>query len=208
MKRPPLAAAALLLALVAALVATPAHAATYRYWSFWQRDTAGGAWTYAQTGPALSRPADGTVEGWRFGVSPDAGSAARPRGTARFAAICAGTPARAGSKRVALLLDFGTAAGAPPARTACARVPSGATSADALAAAAPPLRYNSAGLVCAIAGYPATGCGEQVTDDAAAPAAPAPSSGPSLGTYGAAAAVLAVAAAAVWQARRRRNERP
>lgn len=195
------------MALVAALVATPAHAAAYRYWSFWQRDTATGDWTYAQTGPALSRPGDGSVEGWRFGVSPDADSAARPRGAARFAAICDATPARPGTKRVALLLDFGTAADAPAARTACARVPSDATSADALAAVAPPLRYNSAGLVCAITGYPATGCGEQVADDAA-PATPAPSSGPALGTYGAAAAVLAVAAAAAWQVRRRRNDRP
>ncbi|WP_431961233.1 SCO2322 family protein [Actinacidiphila sp. bgisy160] len=208
MRRPPLAAAALLLALVAALVATPAHAATYRYWSFWQRDASTDAWTYARTGPSLSRPDDGAVEGWRFGVSPDAASAARPRGTARFATICDGTPARRGTKRVALLLDFGTAADAPAARTACARLPEDATSADALAAVAPPLRYDSAGLVCAIAGYPAKGCGEQVTDDAAAPDASAPSPGPALGTYGAAAAVLVVAAAAAWQVRRRRGDRP
>ncbi|MEU1622697.1 SCO2322 family protein [Streptomyces sp. NPDC005722] len=207
MRRPPLTAAALLLALVAALVATPAHAAAYRYWSFWQRDAAGQAWTFATTGPALSRPDDGAVEGWRFGVSPDADSAARPRGTARFAAVCDGTPARPGTKRVALLLDFGTAADAPAARAACARVPVDATSAEALAAVAPPLRYNSAGLVCAITGYPAKGCGEQVTDDAAPPA-PTSSPGPALGTYSAAGVVLLVAAAAAWQIRRRRNDRP
>ncbi|MFE0633064.1 SCO2322 family protein [Streptomyces sp. NPDC058864] len=206
MRRPPLTAAALLLALVAALLATPAHAATYRYWSFWQRDAAAGTWAYAKTGPALSRPGDGAVEGWRFGVSPDADSAARPRGTARFAAVCDGTPARPGTKRIALLLDFGTAADAPASRAACARVPVDATSADALAAVAPPLRYNSAGLVCAIAGYPATGCGEQVADAAAPPATSSP--GPALGTYGAAAVVLLVAAAAAWQVRRRRSDRP
>jgi hypothetical protein len=206
-RRPPLAAAALLLALVTALVATPAHAATYRYWSFWQQDPGRGAWTYAQTGPALSHPGDGSVEGWRFGVSPDASSAARPRGAAGFAAICAGTPSRPGRKRVALLLDFGTAPDAPATRKACALVPSDATSADALAAVARPLRYDSAGLICAIAGYPATGCGEQVGSDDDAPAAPA-SSGPSLGVYGTAAAVLVVVAAAFWQARRRRSDRP
>ncbi|MET9874786.1 SCO2322 family protein [Actinacidiphila glaucinigra] len=207
MRRPPLTAAALLMVLLAALVATPAQAASYRYWSFWQRDAATGAWTYATTGPALSRPVDGAVEGWRFGVSPDADSAARPRGAARFAAVCEGTPARPGTKRVALLLDFGTAADTPAARTACARVPADATSADALAAVARPLRYNSAGLVCAIAGYPAKGCGEQVAD-AAAPPAPTSSPGPALGTYGAAGVVLLVAAAAAWQVRRRRSDRP
>ncbi|MDX3093450.1 SCO2322 family protein [Streptomyces sp. ME01-24h] len=207
MRRPPLTAAALLLALVAALVATPAHAASYRYWSFWQRDTATDAWTFATTGPALNRPDDGAVEGWRFGVSPDAASAARPRGAARFAAVCDGTPARPGTKRVALLLDFGTAADAPAARAACARVPEDATSADALAAIAPPLRYNSAGIVCALAGYPAKGCGEQVTDAAAAPE-PTSSPGPALGTYAAAAVVLLVAAAGGWQVRRRRGDRP
>lgn len=208
MRRPPLAAAALLLALVAALVTTPAHAASYRYWSFWQRDAATDAWTFATTGPALSHPGDGAVEGWRFGVSPDAASAARPRGAARFAEVCGNTPARPGTKRVALLLDFGTAADAPAARAACARVPEDATSADALAAVAPPLRYDSAGIVCAISGYPAKGCGEQVTDTAAAPAPTSSSPGPALGTYGAAAVVLLVAAAAAWQVRRRRGDRP
>ncbi|MFG1806318.1 SCO2322 family protein [Streptomyces sp. NPDC049040] len=200
----PAAAAVLLLLAVAA----PAHAAGYRYWSYWLNS--GGSWTYAQTGPAMHTPADGSVEGWRFAISKDAAAkAVQPRGSADFAHICAAVPPVRGSKRVALLIDPGTPAdapttAAPPApRTACARIPQNASSADALAAVARPLRYNSAGIVCAITGYPAAGCGEQVSSSTAS----APKSshdGPSLGLIAGAAAVAALAAAAIWQSRRRR----
>ncbi|MFJ3497894.1 SCO2322 family protein [Streptomyces sp. NPDC086091] len=154
----------LLLALVAATV--PAQATGYRYWSFWDRD--GDRWVYATEGPSTARPSDGDVQGFRFAVSEDSRDATRPRGAASFEAICARTPARDGAKRIALVIDFGTAADAPsgespPApRTACARVGEDATTAEALAATAEPLRYDSSALLCAIAGYPRTGCGEQV----------------------------------------------
>ena len=59
-----------------------------------------------------------SVEGWRFAVSQDAADkAAQPRGAADFAAICAGTPAAAGTKRIALVIDPGTAADAPGGAT-------------------------------------------------------------------------------------------
>lgn len=191
-------AALLLLAL-----ATPAHAAGYRYWSYWLRS--GSSWTYAQTGPAMHTPADGSVEGWRFAVSEDAAAtAAQPRGAADFATVCAGRPAVPGRKRVALLIDPGTPADAagsatpPTPRTACAQVPPGASSADALAAVAKPLRYNSAGIVCAISGYPAAGCGDAIA------ATPRSShDGPSVGLIAGAAAVAALALAAAWRSRRR-----
>lgn len=226
MPRPRLRALAVLLALGALLAvsALPAQAAAYRYWSFWQRS--GDTWTYAQTGPALDRPDDGAVEGWRFAASAEAKDASKPRdvpGATSFGAICAGTPPKGGTKRVALVLDFGTAAdagggAAPPApRTACAQVPGDATGADALAAVAKPLRYNSSGMVCAIAGYPRTGCGEPVADSGTTPASvtPAPQAsgdtgggddgGPSVGVFAGIAAVLALGGAAFWQARRRRR---
>lgn len=207
-------AAALAAAVLAALTATgvlaaPAHAADYRYWSFWK--SSGTAWAYQQQGPALYVPPDGSVDGWRFALSPDGGrDAARPTAPGDFAALCVGTPAAAGRKRVAVVLDFGTAAdaprgaGTPPAaRTGCAAVPTAATSAEVLAALAPPLRYDSAGMLCAIAGYPRAGCGEAL---AAAPATgtaageDASPVGPVLG--GALAVVLA--AGAYLQHRRRR----
>uniref|UniRef100_UPI0003745050 SCO2322 family protein n=1 Tax=Streptomyces sp. TOR3209 TaxID=1073567 RepID=UPI0003745050 len=145
-----------------------AQAAGYRYWSFWDRD--GDTWVYATQGPSLARPSDGDVQGFRFAVSADSQDAARPRGTADFASICAKTPAKEGTKRVALVLDFGTASDAPSgetppaARTACAQVSPDATTADALAAVADPLRYDNSALLCAIAGYPKSGCGEQVAE--------------------------------------------
>ncbi|PYC77315.1 hypothetical protein C7C46_19315 [Streptomyces tateyamensis] len=158
------------------VAAAPASAAAYRYWSFWR--WTGSGWAYQQQGPAVFVPGDGAVDGWRFALSPDGGQqAARPGASAEFAAICAGTAPRDGYKRVAVLLDFGTTADAlstiqpPAARTACAQLRPGATSAEALAAVAPPLRYDANGLLCAIAGYPAAGCGEALAATPAAPAA-------------------------------------
>ncbi|WP_345963534.1 SCO2322 family protein [Streptomyces sp. BRB040] len=211
---------AVLLVLAAFLLigtAGQAQAAGYRYWSFWDRD--GGKWVYATQGPSTARPSDGDVQGFRFAVSENSGDAAQPRGTADFASICAKTPAEEGSKRVALVLDFGTAPDAPsgetpPApRTACAQLSPDATTADALAAVADPLRYNTNALLCAIAGYPKSGCGEQVSqkEDSSASAAPKATEeegaedGPSIGLYAGIAVVAALAAAATWQARRRRN---
>ncbi|MYX45726.1 hypothetical protein GTW59_32470 [Streptomyces sp. SID89] len=228
---PALSALSVLLVAAALLLVTAgagtAQAVGYRYWSFWDRD--GGRWTYATEGPSTARPGDGEVQGMRFAVSEDSQNAAQPRGTADFAAICGSTPARHGQKRVALVLDFGTKADAPAgetppaARTACARVPSDATTAEALAAVAKPLRYDANALLCAIAGYPAKGCGEQVSgkgagdgsgkgSDAGAesPGAGTGTSekkdgGPSVGLVAGGAVVVVLAGAAVWQARRRRN---
>ncbi|NUV97374.1 SCO2322 family protein [Streptomyces sp. KAI 90] len=211
---------AVLLVLAAfALIGTAgqAQAAGYRYWSFWDRD--GGTWVYATQGPSLARPSDGDVQGFRFAVSADSQDAARPRGTADFASICAKTPAKEGTKRVALVLDFGTASDAPSgenppaARTACAQVSPDATTADALAAVADPLRYDNSALLCAIAGYPKAGCGEQVAEqDPTATPTQRPAAGdandddgPSVGLYAGIAVVAALAGAATWQARRRRN---
>ncbi|WP_330340385.1 SCO2322 family protein [Streptomyces sp. NBC_00557] len=198
--------------------AAPAHATGYRYWSFWERTAGGsGGWVYATQGPSTARPDDGAVEGFRFAVSEDSADASRPRGAADFGTICAGTPARSGTKRVAVVLDFGTPADAPsgetpPARrTACARIPAGATAADALAAVAPPLRYDTNALLCAIAGFPKKGCGEQVSGSAGEKATAGEKKsgsdgGPSLGLPVGAGVVAVLAGAAVWQYRRRRDD--
>jgi MYXO-CTERM domain-containing protein len=226
-RRLPILALALgaLLALLAG--AGQAQATGYRYWSFWDRD--GSAWVYASQGPSTARPSDGDVQGFRFSVSEDSQDSAKPRGAASFDAICADTPAKSGEKRVALVIDFGTAQDAPSGetppkpRTACARVADDATSAEALAAFAKPLRYNNQALLCSIAGYPKTGCGEQVSsskdtesqgteskdtgskgtekDSATA----SDGGGPSVGLIAGGAAVVVLGAAAVWQTRRRRG---
>src|SRR5262245_44754302 len=93
---------------------------------------------------------------WTAGGSRSArtAAAARPRAGSTglgnlFATVCADTPAKPGRKRVAVVLDFGTAADAPsgeqpPApRTVCASVAPDASSAEVLAAIAPPLRYDT-----------------------------------------------------------------
>ncbi|MEV8479560.1 SCO2322 family protein [Streptomyces sp. NPDC051173] len=211
----------LLFAGVLAVLATaPAQAAGYRYWSFWEGQ--GKDWAYATQGPATTRPADGDTIGFRFAVSEDSKNAAKPRTAPGFGAVCDRTPAKDGDKRVAVVLDFGTPADAPsgetppPARTACAQVGKDASAGEALAAAAKPLRYDSAALLCAIAGYPKTGCGEQVNGkksaesaESAEPAATQESSGsgggPSAGLIGGIAAVVVLGAAGVWQARRRKR---
>ncbi|GAA0498940.1 SCO2322 family protein [Streptomyces sp. NPDC046215] len=213
--------ALLLAGVLAGLGAAPAQAAGYRYWSFW--DATGSGWAYATQGPSTARPGDGDTVGFRFAVSEDSRDAAKPRAAADFGAVCAGTPAEDGRKRIAVVLDFGTAADAPegetpPApRTACARVGGDASAAEALAAVAKPLRYDSAALLCAIAGYPKSGCGEQVAGKKSGQTASAGDGGkderkddggdgvPSAGLIGGVAAVVALGAAAAWQARRRRG---
>ncbi|MFJ4779053.1 SCO2322 family protein [Streptomyces sp. NPDC088762] len=197
------------------LAATPAMASSYRYWSFW--DGSGGGWAYATTGPSMARPADGSVQGFRFAVSKDAGDqAAQPRAAADFGAVCGATAPVEGRKRVAVVIDFGVPADAPAGeappqaepRTACAQLPAEATAAEALAEVAKPLRYNGAALLCAISGYPRQGCGEPLADGPAEAGTPQPKppvqdDGPSAGLLAGLAAVAALAAAAVWQSRRR-----
>ncbi|GLW72395.1 hypothetical protein Kpho02_46940 [Kitasatospora phosalacinea] len=193
-------------------------AAEYRYWSFWKGGADG--WAYQQVGPAGNVPADGAVDGWRFALSPDGGQdAPRPGPAPDFAAVCADTAPGGGHKRVAVVLDFGTAQDAPggeqpPAvRSVCASVPTAANSAEVLAAVAAPLRYDSGAMLCAISGYPHAGCGEQVAAGANAGSTGGSSggstsnSGPSLGLYAGVGAVVLLGAGAVWQARRRRTTR-
>ncbi len=212
-----------------------AESSGYRYWSFWQREE-GGSWSYATEGPATQRPEDGDVLGFRFALSEDSDQADKPRGAVRFAAACDGTKTAKDSKRVAVRIDFGTRADAPggesgdppAARTGCARIPENGTAADALAEVASPLRYNSDALLCAIDGYPATGCGEQAKGsggsgrsedgdgDSSADAGSRSADGEADGGRGdgastaagvaaGAAAVAILGAAALWQARRRKR---
>ncbi|KUL55227.1 hypothetical protein ADL22_01750 [Streptomyces sp. NRRL F-4489] len=214
--------------LVAGPVAGSAQAQEYRYWSFWDgKPAAGGkaaSWAYATEGPGTARPADGAVVGFRFAVSADSGRAAVPRPAPDAAALCGTAPAPAGQKRVGVVVDFGTAADAPSgerppaARTGCARVPADASAGEALAAAVKPLRYDANGLLCGIAGYPRSGCAEQVAGGGAAgggaerePGAPdhkatdGDGGGPSAGLLAGIGAVVVLGAAGVWQARRRRG---
>lgn len=154
----------------AALIATPqnANAVSYRYWSYWTGSDSG--WTYSSWGPASLRPADGSVEGWRFGVSSGTtGAGLQPRATADFDRICADTPAEVGLKRVAVIIDPGLAEDAPDGESPgglwamCVSAPPSATGADILRSAASV--RTQAGMVCGLAGYPARECAIVLRDE-------------------------------------------
>jgi hypothetical protein len=149
------------------VTATAADATAYRYWTYWLGGS--GGWTFSQYGATYQSPA-GSVDGWRFGVSTVAGSI-KPRTGSSFAAICGShAPAAAGRKLVGLVVDYGTAADAPPGQhppggidTFCADVDAGARAFDVLSVYAHDAVRTEGGLVCGIAGYPIGECGEAVT---------------------------------------------
>lgn len=151
-----------------ALAPAPATATTYRYWSYW---TGGEAWTYSSRGPGFRTPDDRGVEGWRFVVSPRDGSqAAAPGRPSGYDQLCPGAaPPPEGSKRVAVVVDFGPAGIAPLGETppgtsvSCLTVPTGETGLQVLQRAAD-LRFHTSGLICGIAGFPARECPGQTAD--------------------------------------------
>lgn len=199
--------AALLAGLVMAVAFTgvgarTARAATaFRYWAFYV--ASGSSWVYSQRGPAYEYPKDAEVQGWRLAVQTETGGAA-PRSAPDFATLCGHTAASGGRIRVGIVLDFGTAADAPPGDspphgvvTGCVSVADGASGADVLAAAVGSNGFrigtgSYAGMVCGIDGYPRSGCATPATPAAThppAPAAPTPSSAPTHTTQPAAAGV-------------------
>lgn len=223
--------AAVLSALVVALGTAPgpatAESSGYRYWSFWVGEDQG-EWSYASQGPTGLRPADGEVVGFRFALSGSAGaptsadSDARPREAADFDAVCPDRGDAEDEKRVALVIDPGTGRDAPAGErppqptTVCAQLPEDASAADALAQVAAPLRYNSSGLLCAINGYPSTGCGERTSGDSGSSEATGDSEdsqtaqdggsgGTALPLVAGLGVVALLVAGTVWQTRRRRD---
>ena len=144
-----------------------AHAAAYRYWTYWQGGT--GTWTFATAGPAAVIPLDGSVEGWRFAVTTTAGLATdAPSTDPSFDTICAATPAQADRKRVALVIDPGIAAAAPegqippPETKTCIVAELDATGYQVLRAAT--TVRTDGGLICAIDDYPTGECAPVVDD--------------------------------------------
>lgn len=151
-------------------LASPAQAA-YRYWGYW---LGAQQWTFASVGPAFRIPADGTVEGWRFAVS-SLQSSTPPAISPDFDAICGPTPAREGHKRVAVIVDPGSASDAPPdqqppgAWAMCVSAEPDANGMDILRSAAD-VRLDR-GFVCAVAGYPARECAPSALEPTPSPSA-------------------------------------
>lgn len=138
----------------------------YRYWGYYEADN--GQWTFSQSAPGTTTPADGSVQGWRFAVAGST-TARPPRTIPPFNEICGKVRPVDGQKRIGLIIDPGTADDAPQGATpgqvtaTCVVVPTAATGTQVLQAATT-VRTDSSGMICGVAGYPATGCGDPVAD--------------------------------------------
>jgi hypothetical protein len=159
---------------VGAAPAAEAHPAgpadVYRYWAYFtvQDD----AFVAQQTGPAGATPKDGDIEAYRYAAPASLEKPNLPRADlaeVTFDAVCGDKAADAGTKRVAVLLDYGVDADAsngetpPEPEALCAVVPTKANGLQTLQEVAPDLRTQKSSfgpLVCGISGYPATGCAD------------------------------------------------
>jgi len=150
-------------ALLAGMLAT-AHTSRadsgYRYWSYWT-SSSDGTWKYASEGSGTRSPADGDVEGWRFGIAGDE-SFIQPSSPPDFDSICAQQSNREGTKRIAVVIDPGSPSEAPAGeepgsiRTECVVTNEKATGYQVLTEVAEV--RTDAGFVCGLDGYPVSEC--------------------------------------------------
>ena len=139
----------------------------WRYWGYFQAAPGATKWTPAMTGPTVNI-ADGSVEGWAFTFSSDAiPDAKAPKIAPSFSTICGKTKAVAGKKRVAVMVDFGSAVLRPKGETPprliqkCVVADKSALGIDVLGAAVK-VRAEGSGFICGINGYPAKECGVEM----------------------------------------------
>ncbi|HEX6248191.1 MAG TPA: SCO2322 family protein [Nocardioidaceae bacterium] len=147
-------------------LAAPAQADEgYQYWNYFHLQD--GAWAFSEVGAADHVPADGDVEGFRYGTST-VSQGIEPRADldeVNFETVCADTEAAEGEKRVAVVVDYGVEEGSgtpPEPRAECAVVAEDASTQQILDEVAQ-VRLES-GMTCALDGYPASGCGAPVKD--------------------------------------------
>ena len=157
----------LLLSIFIVAPSLPVHADQgYRYWGYFQAAPGATSWTAAMTGPS-TKLEDGAVEGWSFTASSNDIPATAPQMDPAFSEICGQTSQVAGKIRVGLVVDFGPGEIAPTGETPkeffsdCIVVPAGSVGLDVLKSALP-IRSDKSGLICGIAGYPATECGAPI----------------------------------------------
>ena len=150
------------------LIAPSAQATTkgWRYWGYFQAAPGKTAWTAAMTGPAVD-VADGSVEGWSFVFSSDDIPSKAPSIKPSFKSICAKTPADNDTKRIGLVIDFGSTVYAPKGDkvnktiATCVRVAKESLGIDVLAQVAK-IRASKSGLICGINGFPSKECGVEI----------------------------------------------
>jgi hypothetical protein len=154
--------------LAATFITPPAQATEkgYRYWGYFQAAPGKTAWTAAMTGPTVDI-ADGSVEGWAFVFSSNDIPSVAPRVMPNFKSICAGVKSDKDTKRIGLVIDFGSSAYAPKGEkvkktiTTCVRVAKESQGIDVLGQVTK-IRAAGSGLICGLAGYPAKECGVEI----------------------------------------------
>jgi hypothetical protein len=163
---------ALSVLMLSLLAPIPSHGAKgYRYWGYFQAAAGASSWTAAMTGPSVEVK-DGDVEGWAFVFSSNDIPAIEPMMDPDFATLCGQTPETSGKIRVGLVVDFGAGNIAPDGEipneffSDCVVVDKGSVGLDVLEAALD-VRAGDSGLICGIAGYPASECGVEIDEPVA-----------------------------------------
>jgi hypothetical protein len=156
------------------IIAIPAsHAATkgYRYWGYFQAAPGSTHWKAAMTGPTVDI-ADGAVEGWSFVFSSDDVPSVAPMTKPSFASICGSTKADPDTKRIALVIEFGSPVYAPKGEKVqkpivqCVTTAKSSQGIDVLGQVVK-VRSASSGLICGFNGYPKKECGVEIPTPAA-----------------------------------------
>ena len=147
---------------------SPANAAGkgWRYWAYYKAAPGEKNWTAAMTGPTVDI-ADGAVEGWSFVFSSDDVPSLSPKVKPDFAKICAGVKSDKDTKRIGLVIEYGSKAWAPKGEsprktmTTCVRTAKTSQGIDVLGQVTK-IRAASSGLICGLGGYPAKECGVEI----------------------------------------------
>jgi hypothetical protein len=157
------------LLLITGITVSPGASAAgkgWRYWGYYQAAPGATTWTAAMTGPAVD-VADGSVEGWSFVFSSDDVPSIAPVIKPDFATICGAVKADKDTKRIALVIDYGSKVYAPKGEkvqksfTTCVRTAKTSQGIDVLGMAVK-IRAAKSGLICGINGYPKTECGVEI----------------------------------------------
>ena len=139
----------------------------WRYWGYFQAAPGDKTWTAAMTGPTVDIE-DGAVEGWSFVFSSDDVPSVAPKVKPKFSAICGDMKVKKGSKRIAVVIDFGAKSYAPKCEKRgkvikkCVRTSLASQGVDVLGQVAK-VRGDASGLICGLNGYPAEECGIEIT---------------------------------------------
>jgi hypothetical protein len=156
---------------VIALPASQAATKGWRYWGYFQSAPGTTAWKAAMTGPTVDIE-DGAVEGWSFVFSSDDVPSLPPTTKPSFTSICGKTKPDSDTKRIGLVIEFGSAAYAPKGEKVqkpivrCVTTAKSSQGIDVLAQVVK-VRSASSGLICGFNGYPKKECGAEIETPAA-----------------------------------------